>query len=684
MLGGATFWLILLVNLSVILALLCCHLFWKLRAQAHGPDAQQEGNDGLDVKSSETISRLQKEYCGKLFDAINQGVAIHKIIYNEANEPVDFEMELVNPAFLQLTGMSMAQVLGKRGEELRAWHGDQGPAFWTHFKQVVHTGSPVLFDAFLPHLSKYFKFFCFSISRNFFGTVFQDETELQRQRRSLAEEKETLSVTLGAIQEAVITVDADNAVVLMNAGAETLTGWTGGEALGRNLDEILQIVPCEQYQSDALISSISGSGETMTLIAKNGERAIVEISRSPLRDAHKASMGTVIVCQDITEKHRLEQEVAKTERLESLGILAGGIAHDFNNILTAILGNISLAQMFVHEPQKLQERLGHVEKATEKAQDLTQQLLTFSKGGAPVRQKASLKDLLVDSATFILGGSNVRCVFELDSELWNAEVDKSQISQVIQNLVLNADQAMPEGGHIIVQAENVSFDEHHSPAFPGGKSGHYVMITVMDAGIGIPESYMTKIFDPFFTTKHRGNGLGLAIAYSIIRGHDGHITVSSTPGKGTTFTIYLPAVPGMPPEEATEQETLIFGSGRILIMDDDESILEFLKVLLEKLGYQGAFALSGEEAVDLYREAMEKGQPFDAVILDLTVPGGMGGAKTLEELKSITSDIKAIVSSGHSLEPVMSEYMASGFSAVLAKPYKPFELSHVLHDVLKK
>ncbi len=363
-----------------------------------------------------------------------------------------------------------------------------------------------------------------------------------------------------------------------------------------------------------------------------------------------------------------------------MGVLAGGIAHDFNNILTAIIGNLSLAKLQLNPDHPSYNRIENAEKASARAQDLTQQLLTFSKGGAPVKQIASIEEIIRDSVAFILSGSNVKANLSFSKHIPTVEVDAGQISQVVQNLIINADQAMPDGGsiEIDVQLEKIS-TKNSLPIQPG----NYVVIKVQDQGIGIAKEYLDKIFDPFFTTKQSGSGLGLATSYSILQKHGGLITVDSTLGKGTIFKIYLPASKGTFVSEKSEQMDLgaLKGKGRILIMDDEVLIHETISGMLSQAGYEIEISKDGYEMLEKYKQAMEKGEPFDVVFMDLTIPGSMGGKEAIKELLKIDAYATAVVSSGYSSDPVMAEYQEFGFKACLRKPYRIEEIMNVMQTL---
>jgi PAS domain S-box-containing protein len=386
----------------------------------------------------------------------------------------------------------------------------------------------------------------------------------------------------------------------------------------------------------------------------------------------------VTVARDITERKRMEKELLRTQKLESVGILAGGIAHDFNNILTAIIGNISLAKHQVTSEDEIFDLLNEAEMASTRAQGLTKQLLTFAKGGTPVKETASIKDIIKESTLFVLRGSKSNCEFSIGEDLWSVEVDVGQFNQVINNIMINASQAMPLGGTIKVTVENLIIEDRDNLPI---KPGRYIGISITDQGIGIAEEYLSKIFDPYFTTKQEGSGLGLATTYSIIKRHDGHITVESQLGVGTTIHIYLPAFEKAIPEK--KETGLIKGQGRILVMDDEASLRRTAGRMLGKLGYEPEFAKDGNEAIQMVKEAKEAKRPYDAIILDLTVPGGMGGKECITKLLEIDPEIKAIVSSGYSEDPVLSNFQEYGFKGMMPKPFETRSLSKVLHDVLK-
>ena len=383
---------------------------------------------------------------------------------------------------------------------------------------------------------------------------------------------------------------------------------------------------------------------------------------------------------DITEQRLLEEERMNTQKLEAVGTLAGGIAHDFNNLLQGIFGYISMAKFTLDQKERSLAMLEQAEQALHMSVNLTTQLLTFSKGGKPVKRKMLLQPVIENSVKFALSGSRSEYHLELDEGLWAVEADEGQIGQVIQNIVLNADQAMPEGGAIVITAKNIPSPERaHYKLLTTGK---YVEVSIKDTGIGISELYLQKIFEPYFTTKEKGSGLGLATSYSIVNNHGGVIDVSSELGKSTTFFIYLPAVEAAREIREEYAGTPAAGKGKILVMDDEEFVLNIAGEMIKALGHEVDFAKDGDSAIEKCHAAMKSGRPYDIVILDLTIRGGMGGRETVGRLLSIDNTIRAIVSSGYSDNAVMSDYHKYGFKARLSKPYKLEDLRRTLSDLL--
>lgn len=521
-----------------------------------------------------------------------------------------------------------------------------------------------------------------------FERAAKELAEREIAEKALGAEKERLAVTLRSIGDAVIATDTTGVIIMINRAAEELTGWLQNEAAGKKLNDVLHIIDentreqCRNPVDEALESMdiISYSDHTI-LVNKTGSKIPIAHSCAPILDKESKVVGAVVVFRDIAEQRKTEEELRKTARLESIGILAGGLAHDFNNMLSAILGNISLAKMSLEPSDNVYKSLTKSENASMRARNLTQQLLTFSKGGAPVKETTSITDLIRDTVDFALGGSNSRGEISIPENIWAVDIDKGQISEVISNLIINADQAMPEGGVIGIIVKNAVIDIDEIPSLPEGR---YIIITVSDQGIGIPAKQLEKIFDPYFTTKQKGSGLGLSIVYSILKKHDGCITVDSEVGVGTEFSIFLPASDRNEPAKTDYEQKTISGEGNILVMDDDKMVRDVAGGMVRHLGYKVDFAENGEEALKKYGEAMESEKPFDVVIMDLTIPGGMGGRIAIDGLLEIDPEAKAIVSSGYSDDPVMSNYAQFGFSGCIRKPYRVAELGRTLCDVLKK
>jgi PAS domain S-box-containing protein len=512
--------------------------------------------------------------------------------------------------------------------------------------------------------------------------ISRDITDRKRAEEALNSEKEHLAVTLRSIGDAVISTDSSGRVTLMNPIAENLTGWPESEAKGRPMSEVFTIVneldgrSCPNPVQLVLETGKNRGESTHTmLISRDGKKYHIADSAAPIMDAGKMIAGVVLVFRDITAARRTEAELLKMEKLRSLGVLAGGIAHDFNNYLTGIIGNLSLAQLDLDPGNRMYPRLIEMEKAAMRAKDLTQQLLTFSKGGEPIKRLTQIDTVVREATLFALRGSNVRCRFDFQENLWPAHVDADQIGQVIHNLAINADQAMPEGGTVSIGGKNIDVEPDSGKEL---STGRYIRITVQDRGAGIEREHIDRVFDPYFTTKPKGSGLGLTIVYSITGKHDGHVTVYSDIGVGSTFSVYLPASPGSAVKTVTSEETMISGAGRILVMDDNKIIRTLVSEMLREIGYGTALAKDGDEAIKIYRDAMASDQPFDAVILDLTIPGGMGGQETMVRLARIDKHVKAIVSSGYSNDPIMSNYRDFGFLSAVRKPYVITELSNAL------
>ena len=416
-----------------------------------------------------------------------------------------------------------------------------------------------------------------------------------------------------------------------------------------------------------------------TFRRKDGSLIKMSIHSIPMEiDGRQCLVGFL---SDISEKHLLDEERLKTQKLEAIGTLAGGIAHDFNNLLQGVFGYISLARLRMNERDKSIAALEEAENALHQAVNLTTQLLTFSKGGKPTKKLIDLRPIIESSAKFTLSGSRSDLRLSILEDLWQTEADEGQLGQVIQNIVLNADQSMPIGGTIMITAKNVTEGDASLPI--GLSKGNYVMIEIQDTGSGIPDKYFSKIFDPYFTTKEKGSGLGLATSYSIIKNHGGMIDVRTKYGEGSTFMIYLPATVGeVQAESAEKQQPTQSKKAKVLVMDDEEIIRNLSSELLSVLGHDVEVAKHGQEALEKYQSAISVGNPFDVVILDLTIKGGMGGVETVQKLLKMDPQAKAVVSSGYSDDAVTADYLLHGFKASLKKPYNVDALKNLLDKLL--
>ncbi len=511
----------------------------------------------------------------------------------------------------------------------------------------------------------------------------------QASLRALDAEKNLLSVTLQTLVNAVVTTDAEGRIVLFNRVAAEQTGLTEDFARGQAFATVFplfdrsqnQMAPDIALEAMRLNTTIDAASSSMK--TPRGER-IMATHAAPIPGPQGELLGTVVVIRDVTEKEKIAEEVLRSSKLESIGVLAGGLAHDFNNMLTSVMGNLSLIRHSMEHSPEVLHHLNEAEEGALRARDLTQYLLTFSEGGAPMKKLVETGGILRETTEFVVRGSRVDCDFDLLDDLWKVEADPGQLSQAISSIVMNASQAMPEGGTIFLAAENLRLEEGNSAFFP---PGNYVSITISDTGSGISPEHLPRIYDPFFTTRNQARGLGLAAAYSIINRHGGLIEVESTPGFGTKVHLLLPASDSVPTplenaDVATEaKEPSRPRPRRVLVMDDEAAIREVCENLLLLLDYEVVTTADGNDALAVFYEAERNGTPFDLLITDLTVPGGMGGAEMIRRLREDGSDVLAIVSSGYSNGPVMSNPTQYGFDGILPKPYRLHDLEAVLDKV---
>lgn len=497
--------------------------------------------------------------------------------------------------------------------------------------------------------------------------------ELEQRNKDLAAQKEYFAVTLRSIGDGVITIDGQQSVVFLNKAAEAITGWKQQDAIGKKLNLVFQTKPVEQDSTQAEFLN-----REIELQSFSGIHHKLSESRSTILDVNGKAIGYVIVFRDITEKEILEEELFRAKKLESVSLLASGLAHDFNNLLTSIITNLFMAKTGLQMQGDTYTMITNAEKAAFRASSLSKQLLSFARdNGTFNQQNSSLKELIEESVGFYLSGSKCEYRLDLEEDLFTAYIDRGQIDQVLNNIIVNADQSMPNGGIITVKAKNIEFQKN--PNIPL-KPGKYICISITDEGTGIKPENLDRIFDPYFTTRQHGNGLGLSSAYTIIQKHKGHISVQSEVNKGSTFDIFLPASETMYSKNSADSSNS--GREKVLVLDDEDIIRLSTERLLSHLGYKVFTASEGNQVLQMYNAAIENGTPFDAAILDLTVSGGKGAREIIDELRIIDPNTKVIVSSGYPNDPVMTGFETFGFCAAISKPYNIDELSCLLKRVL--
>lgn len=507
--------------------------------------------------------------------------------------------------------------------------------------------------------------------------------EILEAHEKLARDKEQLATTLKSISEAVITIDLASHILLSNPEAERLSGLSSDQLAGKFFSQIFafrfhgqkSIYP-DIAQTILTEQKNVVSERYLNFLSKSGQEFIIELNGNPIFSKNNTLQGAVIIIRDVTEKYRLEQEIMHINKIESLAVLAGGIAHDFNNLLTAILGNLSIAKINLQRKNDCAIYIDRIEEATHKATGLTRQLLTFSKGGDPIKKTESVKEMLNTELSFMLTGSKVKGSASVQSDLWNVEVDIIQFSQVIQNLIINALQAMPDGGNISIAAEN--FTDLSDTALPR----NFIKISISDTGCGISPENINRIFDPYFTTKSNGSGLGLASCYSIIKKHGGRIDVSSEMGSGSTFTIFLPATDKARSESVPLKNVFDFQGKHVLLVDDNIAVRDVTAQMLGYLNLKVSTCNSGEEAIILYQKLLQGGTPFDLIVTDIIIPGSMSGEKALKKILEIDPNAKAIAISGYADDQIMANFKLHGFMACLNKPYEATALARVISSVL--
>ena len=572
----------------------------------------------------------------------------------------------------------------------RVLHDLEGPCSWCTYDRVLN-GETVYQDLFSPRDHRWY----YSISSpvyNADGSVFKqslmiDITARKQAEEALAAEKERLAVTLRSIGDGVITTNTNGVVTTMNKVAEELTGWRQEEAAGKALDDVFILKSArtrEPYPNpvENVISSgrIESFEENAVLVSRDNREYRIADSGAPIRDKSSRIIGVVVVFRDITDKQKLIEAAQNAEKLESLGLLAGGIAHDFNNLLGGIYGYIEIARLKNTEA-KVSDLLDKTLDTIDRARQLTRQLLTFAKGGDPVRKVQPLNPFIEDTARFLLSGTGIPYRFDLPDDLLPVNYDETQIGQVIENILSNACHAMPDkNGDIEILARNTVVKSSSRTDSAGTP---YVQISIKDCGAGISADILPHIFDPYFTTKQDGHGIGLTTCFSVIRRHGGFMDVETEPGKGSVFHIFLPAdskaaQAGMPKAGKTQRRE----GKRILVMDDEEVVRQIMSEMLESLGFTPICRADGKELLSLFVQETRAGRSPAAIIVDLTVPGGMGGMEVIHEIRNQDPDVPVFVASGYSGDPVMAKPGDYGFTASLKKPFQLKDLEEILESQL--
>ncbi|MHB1462775.1 MAG: PAS domain S-box protein [Armatimonadota bacterium] len=601
-------------------------------------------------------------------------------------------VEYINRGFTTLTGLDSEKAVGRKLKELDIFVLPSGSDELWH--QVIDLHQEVTLESQVKRADQSQAWVQVTVSPvkdphdllEGFMLIVTNIMESREMQQNLLREKELLNVTVQSIRDGVISVDKDGHVVMVNRSVCEIIGLSEAELLGVLLQDVMHI---RWEDSDEIIdvsldqckptASKSVFGQ-VTLTTSSEKELLLQLDMNTLHDQDSVRTGAVLVFRDVTKSEQIDRELRRMNKLESISLLAGGIAHDFRNILTPVLGDISMVKESLAVDDPLAVDLTHAERGCQRAANLATQLLIFARGGSPVRHPMNLTATAMQAGEFATSGSSCRVTNVIDPELWAVEADEGQVFQILHNLIINARIALGDQGEVQLRINNTILAEDEIPLL---KAGRYVKIEVEDNGPGISPDVMPLIFDPFFTTRPDGRGLGLAIVYSVVRNHDGIIQVDSEVGERTTFTVYLPAT-DMPSSCLVDTNAqMVRGTGRILMMDDELPILEFMTKLVSKLGYEPVTTENGEQAIARYKAAMDVGNPFNLVIMDLTIPGGMGGRETIKELLRIDPEVRAIVASGYSNDPILSDPATYGFKGAITKPFRIKEMSALIANVLQ-
>jgi PAS domain S-box-containing protein len=615
-----------------------------------------------------TRRNAEKNYY-TLFREMLDGFALHEIICDQKGNPVNYRFIAVNPAFERMTGLKAQDIAGRT--VLDVLPGTE-PYWIERFCKVALTGEPIFFENYSAELLMHFKVTAFKPAPNQFACIFSNITEQKKAEKKLLESEARYRSIVENINDALYIHDFEGTILEVNENACTMLGYTRKEFVGMNISKIDKNASAISNRMNEMFQLGSVLFECEHVDCKGNPVSVLVSAKVVSVDGKGIAQSFV---RDISAIKKHEDALRNIHKLESLGLLAGGIAHDFNNLMGGIFGYIDIAREMSNE-ENVKGYLTKTMSTLERARGLTQQLLTFAKGGTPVKKIDKLFPFVQETALFALSGSTVSCRFDVAQDLWRCNFDRNQIGQVIDNFIINAQQAMPLGGAIDITAGNVCLQEKECPA--ALLKGKYVKISIKDYGIGIQKELIGKVFDPFFTTKAKGHGLGLSICYSIVSKHGGSIEVESEPGKGSTFHLYLPEASDFSPTLEGELIVIHKGCGTFLIMDDEDVIRDTVGCMIMSLGYSVVCTENGKEAIDFFISELEAGRKIEGMIFDLTIPGGIGGKEAIGEIRKLDRDVPVFVVSGYADDPVMANPHEFGFTDSICKPFKKSDLVKVL------
>lgn len=608
---------------------------------------------------------------------------LHEIVF-QADDSLCFTF--LNPAWTKVTGIGISEATGRPMTDFVA---EPSRRVWLKFIENLQNGAQkyLIPELCLSYIDGGHRWVTFFIEKgdpeSWWTGSMHDITDSKQAKDALRASEERFRTIFETAQDSIFIKNCDLQYTHINPAMEKIFGVSAAEVIGLTDEDLMGETAgacIREIDARVLAGEIVEEEQSIPV---GGSQHMFDVIKVPMRDSSGEISGLCGIARNVSERKKAEEELHKIQKLKSIGTLAGGIAHDFNNILTGLYSNISLAKSTLSQDHPGFNDLENAEKSMTRASRLASQLLTFAKGGEPIMKDVSLGKLVEEVVRFDLSGSNVMPVFSQDEDLWVAKVDNGQIQQVISNLATNANQAMPDGGHLYITLENAHLEENE---ISGLDQKRYIKLTVRDEGIGVRQKDLNRIFDPYFSTKHTGNGLGLATVYSIIHKHGGHISVESEFGKGTIFTLYLPVSSSKYPQETAQLAPKLStrkNTTRILVMDDDEMIRDATTKMLKLVGFSVETAVDGDQAITMYKDALDQGTPFDVVIMDLTIPGGVGGKDAVREILAIDPKAKAIVSSGYANDPVLANYADYGFKGIVVKPYTMSHLWDVLNGVLK-